>query len=60
MHNDIQDLLDKEAKLGNERYEVVQQIKRLRGDQPPVCWGQDDCSTLILMRCPWRMDCSKP
>lgn len=53
----IQKLLDKEAQLGNERYYIVEQIKQMRGDEPPHCWGQDDCSTLILMRCPWRIDC---
>lgn len=57
---DIQKLLDKEARLGNERYEVVQQIKQLRGTEPPVCWGQDDCSTMMLVRCPWRIDCGSP
>ena len=59
MDNKLQKLLDKEAKLGNERYEVVKQIKEMRGTEPPVCWGEDDCSTLILMRCPWRIDCGK-
>lgn len=56
---DIQELLDKEARLGNERYEILKQIKELRGDEPPHCWGQDDCSTMILVRCPWRIDCGK-
>lgn len=53
----IQELLDTEAKLSNERYAVVKQIKAMRGNDPPVCWGHDDCSTLILMHCPWRVDC---
>lgn len=57
MTDKIQELLDKEAKLSNERYEVINQIKQLRGDTPPVCFGEDDCSTSILSRCPWRMDC---
>lgn len=57
MTDKIQELLDKEAKLSNERYEVIKQIKQLRGDTPPVCFGEDDCSTSILSRCPWRMDC---
>ena len=53
---DIQELLDKEARLANERYVILKQIKLMRGDEPPHCWGQDDCSTLMLVRCPWRID----
>ncbi len=60
----IQDLLDKEARLSNEghgksefRIIVLEEIKRLRGNDAPVCWGEDDCSTNMLMRCPWRIDC---
>ena len=61
MNNDIiQDLLDNEARLSNERYVILQQIKQLRGDTPPTCWGQDDCSTMMLSRCPWRIDCGSP
>ena len=56
---DIQELLDKEARLANERYAILKQIKLLRGDEPPHCWGQDDCSTLMLVRCPWRIDCGE-
>ena len=54
----IQTLLDKEAELSNRRYYILQQIKSLRGDEPPHCWGMDDCSTLTLSQCPWRIDCS--
>ena len=54
---DLQQLLDEEAQLANKRYAVHQLIKQQRGNDPPVCWGEDDCSTLILMRCPWRIDC---
>lgn len=53
----IQELLDKEARLGNERLLVVDEIKQLRGTEPPPCWGEDDCSTMVLVRCPWRVDC---
>lgn len=62
---DIQDLLDKEAALSNsgksdspERQELLTMI-RLRRDETkrPGCFGLDDCSTMLLMRCPWRMDC---
>ena len=62
---DIQELLDKEARLfnegrpANERYAILKQIKLLRGDEPPHCWGQDDCSMLMLIRCPWRIDCEE-
>ena len=53
----VQELLDKEAILCNERIAVHNKIKQMRGEEPPVCWGHDDCSTNILMRCPWRIDC---
>jgi hypothetical protein len=55
--SDIQTLLDKEAHLANRRDLVHKQIKVLRGTEPPVCWGMDDCSTNILSQCPWRIDC---
>ncbi len=53
----IQALLDKEASLANRRSLVHKQIVVLRGTEPPVCWGNDDCSTQILSTCPWRIDC---
>ena len=60
----IQTLLDLEATLSNtgkkdsdEYRQAHIQIKELRGNEAPVCWGEDDCSTMILMRCPWRIDC---
>ena len=53
----IQDLLDLEANLANTRDGVHKMIKDLRGNEHPVCWGEDDCSTNMLMRCPWRIDC---
>ena len=60
----IQELLDKEAELANTghsksefRIIIHEEIKSLRGHDAPVCWGEDDCSTSILMRCPWRIDC---
>lgn len=58
--NNIQDLLDAEATLKNsdkDATSVVIRIRELRGDKAPVCFGEDDCSTEILSRCPWRMDC---
>lgn len=54
----VQELLDKEASLSNRRYHILQQIKAMRGTEPPVCWGMDDCSAQILSTCPWRIDCS--
>lgn len=59
----IQELLDKEAKLSNRgqnnefRWMIHAEIKQLRGNTAPSCWGHDDCSTNMLMRCPWRIDC---
>jgi hypothetical protein len=53
----IQHLLNTEAQLANLRSEIHEKIIAMRGDEPPVCWGQDDCSTLILSMCPWRIDC---
>lgn len=53
----LQELLDESARLTNELYKVNQEIKERRGDNPPVCWGQDDCSSMVLVTCPWRIDC---
>lgn len=59
----IQELLDKEAELSNRgqnndfRWIIHAEIKQLRGTDAPACWGEDDCSTSILSRCPWRIDC---
>ena len=62
----IQDLLDKEAELSNRglakhefRVIILEEIKARRGNEAPVCWGEDDCSTMILVRCPWRIDCGE-
>jgi hypothetical protein len=60
----LQQLLDEEARLSNvglgesaERQKLLTVI-RLKREQPaPVCFGEDDCSTAMLARCPWRMDC---
>ena len=61
----LQELLDKEAKLSNdglgdskERQEILKVIRVMRkGLHQPLCFGQDDCSTNMLSKCPWRMDC---
>ena len=55
--DEIQKLLDIEAQLGNLKLEIVELIKQKRGSTPPPCWGQDDCSSEFLIRCPWRVDC---
>lgn len=55
--NEIQFLLDTEAQLGNTRLEIQERIIMLRGKNPPHCWGEDDCSTTMLVQCPWRIDC---
>jgi hypothetical protein len=69
----IQVLLDAEAGISNAisrhnikgeaetelkviRATLHKQIECLRGPAPP-CYGEDDCSTMILSTCPWRMTC---
>jgi len=61
----LQDLLNQEAYLsyeGNGRSEEREQLHtaiRLMRDEKyrPPCFGEDDCSTSMLSRCPWRIDC---
>jgi len=69
----IQTLLNAEACIGNmlpcvtndvdrvvglrARNQVIVYIEKLRGDTPPGCYGEDDCSTQVLSMCPWRMTC---
>lgn len=60
----IQDLLNQEAKLSNagkgdsEERQKILTVIRLKREQPaPHCFGEDDCSTMMLSRCAWRMDC---
>lgn len=61
---EIQRLLNHEALLSNtgkgdseERKAVHRQIIAMRGTDKPDCHGHDDCSTLILSMCPFRVDC---
>lgn len=61
---EIQKLLNKEAKLSNagygnseERQQILTVIRLKREGPPPVCFGEDDCSTSMLSTCAWRMDC---
>lgn len=60
----IQQLLDQEANMANTgqrdsdfRKIILEEIKGLRGTDAPSCFGEDDCSTNMLCRCPWRNDC---
>jgi len=63
--SELQDLLNQEAELSNSGQANSQELAKLhtiirlkRSDQPePHCFGDDDCSTLALSQCPWRMDC---
>lgn len=63
--SEMQDLLNQEASLGNagqgnsdERMRIHTLIRLKRDEQyRPPCFGLDDCSTLMLSTCPWRMDC---
>lgn len=64
MENNLQYLLDQEAKLSNagkgdseERQQLLTIIRLKRAAPPPVCFGEDDCSIGMLTHCPWRMDC---
>lgn len=66
MMTEIQKLLDESARLQNEAYytnkvvdvtHIHNKIKELRGNTPMPCWGDDDCSTEFLSKCPWRIDC---
>ena len=62
--SDMQDLLNQEATLCNtgkgdsdERKQIHTLIRLKRKDPAPPCLGHDDCSTLVLSTCPWRIDC---
>lgn len=53
----IQDLLDEEARLGNELIALRAKIRQRRLPEAPSCFGLDDCSTQALSTCAHRMDC---
>jgi len=58
----IQWLLNLSARLGNKgdhelETVVLDKIREVRGSEPPVCFGLDDCSSIAFIKCPWRMDC---
>lgn len=61
---EMQALLNEEAFYSNngrgdseERQKLHTLIRLKRDPTPPGCFGEDDCSTLMLSTCPWRMDC---
>jgi hypothetical protein len=66
---DIQTLLNQEALLANtgmsdseqrKQIHTMIRLKRVAADgssETPWCFGQDDCTTLVLSQCPWRIDC---
>ena len=64
---DLQSLLDQEAILSNdgkadsdERQKLLTFIRLKRDERyRPPCFGEDDCSTNMLIRCPWRFDCGE-
>jgi hypothetical protein len=61
----LQELLNEEAKMSNKgmdkehpfRKIILEEIRQRRGQTVPACFGEDDCSTSMLSRCPFRMDC---
>jgi hypothetical protein len=62
--SELQILLNEEARLsyigdgkGEERMKLHTLIRLKRLQPAPSCFGHDDCSSLILSACPWRMDC---
>lgn len=63
--SELQELLNCEATLSNagkasgeERQQILTLIRLKRNDKwRPECFGEDDCSTLMLSTCPWRIDC---
>jgi len=55
--NPLQELVNQYNRKSNELFALKKQIVELRGTKPPSCFGEDDCSTEILVRCPWSLDC---
>lgn len=63
----LQNLLDQEARLSNEgkrdseeRQQILTAIRLMRDERyRPACFGEDDCSTMMLVRCPWRNECGE-
>jgi hypothetical protein len=59
LSNSMRHLPDLNSRFIAERTskQVICQIELMRGDIPPPCYGDDDCSTQALSVCPWRMTC---
>ena len=65
--NELQELLNLEAQYSNngksnsEERMKIHTLIRLKRDEywRPSCFGDDDCSTLMLSTCPWRIDCGE-
>ena len=62
--SELQYLLNLEAMYSNngqgdsEDRKKIHTLIRLKREQlAPPCFGEDDCSTLMLSTCPWRIDC---
>lgn len=56
--NLLQVLLDRREECPpNDRAALDHRIRALRGTEPPRCYHQDDCTSLMLTMCAWRMDC---
>ena len=63
----LQMLLDAGAILGNSLHATdpdiltlqkrIQHCIELNRGKKPHCYGDDDCSSMILSTCPWRMSC---
>ena len=52
------DLLIERVYLTRDLKVVEEMIRECRSQVPPICFGLDDCSTEMLSRCPYRMDCA--
>lgn len=52
--SELQQLLD-EYNRGNKA--LFDKIKDMRGKEAPLCHGEDDCSIMALVHCPWSIDC---
>lgn len=48
-----------DAELGKKILDLVIPMIEAKRGPAPICYGEDDCSTLILSMCPWRMTCGK-
>ena len=55
--SELSDLVHEYNRKSNELFVLKEQIVKLRGTEPPCCFGEDDCSSNALAECPWSMDC---